>query len=75
MLRFKIKEIIAKKEFEEDRRITIAEVAEGAGIHRVTLSRMINKKGLSTSTDHIDKLCRYFNCKVEDIVEYISDEE
>jgi len=75
MLRFKIKEILSKKEFEKGRRITIAEVAEGAGIHRVTLSRMINKKGLSTSTEHLDKLCRYFNCKIEDIVEYISDEE
>jgi len=75
MLRFKIKETIAKREFEEGRRITIAEVAEGAGIHRVTLSKMINRRGFSTSTDHIDGLCKYFECKVEDLVEYVRDDD
>lgn len=75
MLRFKIKEMIAKREFEEGRRITIAEIAEAAGIHRVTLSKMINRRGLSTSTDHLDALCRYFDCKIEDLVEYVPDEE
>ncbi len=74
MLRFKIKEMIAKREFEEGRRITIAEIAETAGIHRVTLSKMINRRGLSTSTDHLDGLCRYFDCKIEDLVEYVPDE-
>ncbi|QJD59953.1 helix-turn-helix transcriptional regulator [Pseudomonas sp. gcc21] len=73
MLRFKIKEMIARREFEEGRRITIAEVAEGAGIHRVTLSKMINRRGFSTSTEHINGLCRYFDCKVEELVEYVPD--
>ncbi|MGM0695088.1 MAG: helix-turn-helix domain-containing protein, partial [Pseudomonadota bacterium] len=45
MIRFKIKELIAKKEFAEDRRITIGEVAKAAGIHRMTLSKMINQRG------------------------------
>jgi len=71
MLRFKIKEIIAQKEFDEGRRVTISEVAEGAGIHRMTLSKMINRKGYSTGTDNLDKLCVYFNCSIEDIVEHV----
>lgn len=71
MLRFKIKEMIAKKEFEEGRRVTISEVAEGAGIHRMTLSKLINQKGYSTGTDNIDNLCSYFSCEVEDLVEYV----
>jgi len=75
MLRFKIKEMIAKKEFEEGRRITIAEVAEGAGIHRVTLSKLINRRGISTGTDHLDGLCRYFDCKIGELVEYVPDEQ
>ncbi|MDT8404809.1 helix-turn-helix transcriptional regulator [Sulfuriflexus sp.] len=75
MLRFKIKEMIAKREFEEGRRVTIAEVAEGAGIHRVTLSKMINRRGFSTSTDHLDGLCRYFGCSIEELVEYISEQD
>ena len=75
MLRFKIKELIAKKEFEEDRRITIAEVAEAAGIHRMTLSKLINQRGYNTGTDNLDQLCKYFDCRVEDVVEYVPDKE
>lgn len=73
MLRFKIKEMIAKKEFDEGRRITIAEVAEAAGIHRMTLSKLINQKGYNTGTDNLDQLCEYFQCDVGELVEHISE--
>jgi len=75
MLRFKIKEMIAKKEFEEGRRITIGEVAEAAGIHRMTLSKLINQKGYNTGTENIDRLCEYFECPVESLIEYVSEEK
>lgn len=75
MLRFKIKEMIARKEFDEGRRITIAEVAEAAGIHRMTLSKLINQKGYNAGTDTLDRLCAYFQCKIEALVEHIPDSE
>lgn len=71
MLRFKIKELIAKKEFAENRRITIGQVAEAAGIHRMTLSKLINQRGYNTGTENIDRLCDYFECDVTDVIEYI----
>ncbi|MFY0992896.1 helix-turn-helix domain-containing protein [Halomonas sp. C05BenzN] len=71
MIRFKIKELIAKKEFAEDRRITIGEVASAAGIHRMTLSKMINQRGYNTSTENLSRLCSYFGCRVEELVEYV----
>ncbi len=71
MLRFKIKELIAKKEFAEDRRVTIAEVADAAGIHRMTLSKVINQRGYNTGTENIDQLCGYFQCQIDELVEYI----
>lgn len=71
MLRFKIKELIAKKEFEEGRRITLIEIAEVTGIHRMTLSKMLNHKGCSTGTDKLDSLCKYFGCRIEELVEYL----
>ena len=61
MLRFKTKELIARKEFDEGRRITIAEVAEAAGIHRMTLSKLINQKGYNAGTDTLDRLCGYLH--------------
>jgi len=75
MLRFKIKELIAQKEFEDKRRVTIGEVAESTQIHRMTLSKLINIHGYSCTTDIIDKLCCYFNCTVSDVVVYLPDDE
>lgn len=75
MLRFKVKEMIAKKEFDDNRRITITEVAEAAGIHRMTLSKMINKRGYNTGTENLDNLCRYFECSIEELVEYVENIE
>ena len=67
--------MISEKQFRENRRITMAEITEATGINRVTLSKMINQKGYSTVTDNLDKLCKFFDCNLEDIAEYISDEK
>ena len=75
MLRLKIKELIARKEFAEGRRVMISEIAESVGIHRVTLSRMINRRGFSTKTDYLDRLCAFFHCRIEDLVEYVPDDQ
>jgi len=40
----------------------------------MTRSRMTNVRGYSTSTDTIDKLCKYFGCDVGDIAGYVADE-
>lgn len=75
MIRFYLQKMISEKQFREGRRITMAEITEATGINRVTLSKMINQKGYSTVTDNLDKLCEFFDCKLEDIAEYISDRE
>ncbi|ETX09704.1 XRE family transcriptional regulator [Marinomonas ushuaiensis DSM 15871] len=74
MLRFKIKELLSKKSFDENRRITIGEVAEKTGVSRVTISKMANQKGYNTVTDNVNNLCQYFSCEVDDLVEFIPDE-
>ena len=73
MLRLKIKELIGKKEFDEDRRVTINEIAEATGVNRMTISKMINHKGANTGTENINRLCNYFKCSLTDLVEYIPD--
>jgi putative transcriptional regulator len=69
-----LKELIAKKEFDKSRRVKIGEVAEATGIHRMTLSKMINQRGYNTGTENLDRMCAYFECKIEDIIEYMPDE-
>ena len=75
MIRFKIKELLADKEFKERRVISISEVAKETGLNRMTLSRIANHPGTNTGTENINKLCRYFNCMISDLLEYIPDQE
>lgn len=73
MIRFRVMELLANKQFEEDRVITITEMATATEISRVTLSKMINQRGYVTGTDNLDRLCSYFGCPISDLVEYIPD--
>ena len=73
MIRFKLAEQIEKKQFLEGRRITVQEVADAAGVNRMTLSKILNQKGYSTGTDIVDKLCTYFGCPVQELVEHLPD--
>lgn len=70
MIRFRLKELIADKEFKEGRRVTFDEIAKSTGIHRTTLSKLANQKGYNTTTDVLDKLCVYFEVKLEGVAEY-----
>ena len=73
MIRFRIQELLAEKQFQEGRRITFLELAEATNISRVTLSKMVNQRGYGTLTDHLDKLCKFFGCKLEQLAEYVPD--
>jgi DNA-binding Xre family transcriptional regulator len=72
MLRFKVKELLAKKEFKEKRLISLTEVALATGMNRMTLSKICNHPGTNTGSENIDRLCEYFDCRVEELVEYIT---
>ena len=73
MLRFKLKERIADLEFRERRRVTLQEIAEHTGLNRMTLSKLANQHGAVVRTDVIDRLCAYFGCRIEDLVEHVNE--
>ena len=75
MIRFRLQELLAEKQFREGKRATLTELSEATSINRVTLSKMVNQRGYSTVTENLDRLCKYFNCKVSDIAEYVPDNE
>nr|WP_086938228.1 helix-turn-helix transcriptional regulator [Thaumasiovibrio occultus] len=75
MIRFRIKELIAEKEFNERRKITLQEVANATGVNRTALSKMMNPAyEYSTTTKAIDALCQYFSCEVGDVIVYVQDD-
>lgn len=74
MLRFRLTRLIEEVEFREKRRLTLIEISEKTGIYRTTLSRISGPAPFNTTTDNIDRLCRFFGCSVADLVEYVPDE-
>lgn len=75
MIRFKLKEMLSDKAFRDGKRINLEELSEATGVNRSTLSRISAFRGYNTTTDNIDKLCRYFGCSVDKLMEYVPDEE
>jgi putative transcriptional regulator len=73
VIRFKLAEQMEKLQFKQSRRITIQEVADTTGVNRMTLSRMLNHKGNGATTETLDRLCTYFGCRVEDLIEHVPD--
>lgn len=74
LIRFRLAELFADYQFKHGRRLTAIELSEATGINRMTLSRMQNVKGYSTSTDTVEKVCRFFNCGVQDLMVIVDDE-
>jgi putative transcriptional regulator len=75
MLRFRLKELIADKEFREGRVITMLEVANATGVHRMTLSKLANNRGYNPTAEVLDRLCTFFRCPIQDLVEHLPDGE
>lgn len=75
MIRFRLKELILNEEFKSGKRITFGSIALVTGIKQPTLSKIAGTRGYNTTTDNIDKLCRFFDCKVNDLMEYVADED
>jgi putative transcriptional regulator len=74
MIRYRVQELLADKQFREGRVITITELSQGCGISRVTLSKMINRRGYWTGTDNLDRLCKYFGCTLDQVAVYVPDD-
>jgi DNA-binding Xre family transcriptional regulator len=60
--------ILMKKE-----NATTYTLREKGGIGSATVTRILSGESISTNT--IDALCQLFNCKIEDLLEFIPPEE
>ena len=74
MIRFYLKEQLSEKGFREKRRVTLEEASRATGIGRNTLSRIASNRGCNTTTDNLDKLCKYFECSLSDLAVYVEDQ-
>ena len=58
-----------------EKRYTIVEVSKLTGMSTSTISNLYNEKVKRLDFDTLEKLCQLFNCKVQDIIEYIPDDK
>lgn len=56
-----------------ERKLKIADVARAINVHRNTITLLYYEKAKRIDFEVLDKLCKFFNCKVEDILEYKED--
>lgn len=58
-----------------EKRYSIIEVSKLTGMSTSTISNLYNEKVKRLDFDTLEKLCKLFNCNVQDLIEYIPDPE
>lgn len=48
----------------------IADLAKDLGVHRNTITLLYYERAKRIDFDVLDKLCRYFNCSISEILEF-----
>ena len=56
-----------------DKNMTKSDLRQDIGISSSTLAKM--GKGENVSLDVIEKICKLFDCNIDDIIEYVRDEK
>jgi putative transcriptional regulator len=56
-----------------DRTRCFAQVSDATGIHRSTLSKILNQEGYRTGTDVLDRPCTCLGCGIADLGEHVPD--
>lgn len=55
---------------------SVMELSRKIEISRDTLTKLYNNNRVDTvGLNILDKLCRFFNCQIQDLIEYIPDEK
>jgi len=65
------KKLLALKEQKELKQILIKDIAEDTGLHRNTISNMLNHKNNTYSDETIVALCLYFDCDPGDLFKLV----
>lgn len=56
-----------------DRRMTQADLARRTGIRPATISELYNELVDRINLEHLSRICKVLDCRVEDLLEYIPD--
>lgn len=51
------------------------QVAEATGLSTATISKLMQGENIDVKLSTIDKLCKYFNCTLSEIIEYTNEDK
>lgn len=54
-------------------RTTSDAIVKATGLGSSTISKLRNSKSVNININTLNKLCKYFNCKIYDLIDYIPD--
>ena len=69
MIRIKISELLGVH------KMTRKKLAEMIGVRANTIGNMYNENIKKIDIDVLNNICRTFDCRVQDVIEYIADED
>ena len=75
MVRSNVKVLIAQKEQQEGRKLPYRVLTEEIGVSSGVLTRLMNSDFDWVERRTLNTLCRFFNCGVGDLLEYVPDAE
>lgn len=58
-----------------ERKLRASEVARKTGINKNTLSSLYHEKISGIRFDTLEKLCKFLNCSIGELIEYVPDEK
>jgi putative transcriptional regulator len=71
MLKTRLEILKREKESKEKRSVPWSEIAQATGISVQVLSNLASRKRPAvTNTRHLEALCRYFTCSLDDLMEF-----
>ncbi len=69
MIILNLRVLMAKK------KINMQQLSEETGIRRATISAYYNETYRHLVKEHLNIFCRYFNCNISDLIEFVDDYE
>lgn len=56
-----------------EKKLKIADVARATGLHRNSVTLLYKETATRVDLEAMDKLCKYFQCGVSDLFEFVDD--
>ena len=54
-----------------ERKLKLVDVARETGLHRNTVTLLYNETAARVDLEAMERLCKFFDCKVQDLFEYV----